>query len=68
MWPEMHASAEEFTWFLYVRTPLVITSHNLFPHGEKDALTYFSFMLTSRYFLSPIYVTYLHKKLPREIW
>jgi hypothetical protein len=39
MWPEMHASAEEFTWFLYVRTPLVIESHSLFPHGEKDALT-----------------------------
>jgi hypothetical protein len=31
MWPEIHASAEEFTWFLYVRTPLVIASHNLFP-------------------------------------
>jgi hypothetical protein len=39
MWPEMHASADEFTWFLYVRTPLVIASHNLFPCGEKDALT-----------------------------
>jgi hypothetical protein len=39
MWPEMHASAEEFTWFLYVRTPLVIASHNLFPRGKKDALT-----------------------------
>jgi hypothetical protein len=25
-------------------------------------------MLTSRYFLSPIYVTYLHKKLPWDIW
>jgi hypothetical protein len=39
MWPEMHASAEEFTWFLYVLTPLVIASHNLFPRGQKDALT-----------------------------
>jgi hypothetical protein len=39
MWPEMHASAEEFTWFLYVRTPLVIASHNLFPRGQKDSLT-----------------------------
>jgi hypothetical protein len=41
MWPEMYASAEEFTWFLYVRTPLVIASHNLFPSGEKDALLHF---------------------------
>jgi hypothetical protein len=39
MWPEMHASTEEFTWFLYVRMPLVIASHNLFPRGQKDALT-----------------------------
>jgi hypothetical protein len=39
MWPEMHASAEEFTWFLYARMPLVIASHNLFPRGQKDALT-----------------------------
>jgi hypothetical protein len=39
MWPEMHASTEEFTWFLYVRTPLVIASHNLFPRGHKDSLT-----------------------------
>jgi hypothetical protein len=39
MWPEMHASTEEFTWFLYVRTPLVIASHNLFRRGQKDALT-----------------------------
>jgi hypothetical protein len=39
MWPEMHASAEEFTWLLYVRTPLVVASHNLFPRGEKDTLT-----------------------------
>jgi hypothetical protein len=39
MWPEMHASAEAFTWFLWVRTPLVIASHNIFPRGEKDALT-----------------------------
>jgi hypothetical protein len=39
MWPEMHASAEEFTWSLYVRTPLVIASHNLFLRGEKDTLT-----------------------------
>jgi hypothetical protein len=39
MWPEMHASTEEFTWFLYVRTHLVIASHNLFPRGQKDALT-----------------------------
>jgi hypothetical protein len=39
MWPEMHASVEAFTWFLYVRTPLVIASHNLFPREEKDALT-----------------------------
>jgi hypothetical protein len=39
MWPEMHASTEEFTWFLYVRTPLVIASHNLFPRGQKDSLT-----------------------------
>jgi hypothetical protein len=39
MWPEMHASTEEFTWFLYVRTPLVIASHNLFPRGQKGALT-----------------------------
>jgi hypothetical protein len=38
MWPEMHASAEAFTWFLYVRTPLVIASHNLFPRGQKDSL------------------------------
>jgi hypothetical protein len=39
MWLEMHASAEAFTWFLYVLTPLVIASHNLFPRGQKDALT-----------------------------
>jgi hypothetical protein len=39
MWPEMHAFTEEFTWFLYVCTPLVIASHNLFPRGKKDALT-----------------------------
>jgi hypothetical protein len=39
MRPEMHASTEEFTWFLYVRTPLVIASHNLFPRGQKDSLT-----------------------------
>jgi hypothetical protein len=39
MWPEMHASTEAFTWFLYVRTPLVTSSHILFPRGEKDALT-----------------------------
>jgi hypothetical protein len=30
---------EEFTLFLYVRMPLVIASHNLFPRGQKDALT-----------------------------
>jgi hypothetical protein len=36
---EMHASTEEFTWFLYVRTPLVTASHNLFPRGQEDALT-----------------------------
>ena len=39
MWLEIHASTEEFTLFLYVRTPLVIASHNLFPRGQKDALT-----------------------------
>jgi hypothetical protein len=39
MWLEMHASTEEFTWFLYVRTPLVTASQNLFPRGQKDALT-----------------------------
>ena len=39
MWPEMHASTEEFTWILCVRTPLVIASHNLFPRGQKDSLT-----------------------------
>jgi hypothetical protein len=39
MWPEMHASTEAFTWFLYVRTPLVIASHNLFPRVHKDSLT-----------------------------
>jgi hypothetical protein len=39
MWPEMHASTEEFAWFLYVRTPLVTASHNLFSRGQKDALT-----------------------------
>jgi hypothetical protein len=39
MWPEMHTSTEEFTWFLYVRKPLVIASHNLFPRGQKDSLT-----------------------------
>jgi hypothetical protein len=39
MSPEMHASAEECTWFLYVRTPLVIESHNLVPRGQKDALS-----------------------------
>jgi hypothetical protein len=39
MWPEIHASTEEFTWFLYVRTPLVIAYHNLFPRGQKDSLT-----------------------------
>jgi hypothetical protein len=27
------------TLFLYVRTPLVIASHNLFPRGQKDVLT-----------------------------
>jgi hypothetical protein len=37
MWLEIHASAEEFTWFLCVCTPLVIESHNLFPRGQKDA-------------------------------
>jgi hypothetical protein len=41
MWPEMHASTEEFIWFLYVRTPLVIASHSLFPRAQKDALTTF---------------------------
>jgi hypothetical protein len=39
MWPEMHASTEEFTWFLYVRTSLVILFHYLFPRGQKDSLT-----------------------------
>jgi hypothetical protein len=39
MWLEIHASTEEFTLFLYVRTSLVIASHSLFPHGQKDALT-----------------------------
>jgi hypothetical protein len=39
MWLEIHASTEEFPLFLYVRTPLVIASHNLFPRGQKDALT-----------------------------
>jgi hypothetical protein len=39
MWPKMHASLEGFTWFLYVRTPLVTASHKLFPRGQKDALT-----------------------------
>jgi hypothetical protein len=39
MWLEIHASTEESTLFLYVRTPLVIASHNLFPRGQKDALT-----------------------------
>jgi hypothetical protein len=39
MWLEIHASMEEFTLFLYVRMPLVIASHNLFPRGQKDALT-----------------------------
>jgi hypothetical protein len=39
MWLEMHASTEEFLLFLYVRTPLVIASHNLFTRGQKDALT-----------------------------
>jgi hypothetical protein len=39
MWLEIHASTEEFTLFLYVRTPLVIASHNLFPRGQEDALT-----------------------------
>jgi hypothetical protein len=39
MWPEMHASTKEFIWFLYVRMPLVIASHNLFPRGQKDFLT-----------------------------
>jgi hypothetical protein len=40
MWPEMHVSPEEFTWFLYdVRTPLVIASHNLLSRRQKDALT-----------------------------
>jgi hypothetical protein len=39
MWPEMHASTEAFTWSLYVRTPLVTASHNLFPRLQKDALT-----------------------------
>jgi hypothetical protein len=39
MWPEMHASTEEFTRFLYVCTPLVIASHNLFPRGQKESLT-----------------------------
>jgi hypothetical protein len=68
MWPEMYASAEAFTWFLYVRTPLVIASHNLFPPGKKDALTLLLIHANSRYFLSPIYVTYLHKQLPRDIW
>jgi hypothetical protein len=37
MWLGIHASMEEFTWFLYVNTPLVIESHNLFPRGQKDA-------------------------------
>jgi hypothetical protein len=39
MWPEMHASTEAFTLFLYIRTPLVTASHNLFPRGQKVALT-----------------------------
>jgi hypothetical protein len=43
MWLEIHASTEEFTFFLYlrtyVRTSLVIASHNLFPRGQKDALS-----------------------------
>jgi hypothetical protein len=39
MWLEIHTSTEEFTLFLYVHTPLVIASHNLFPRGKKDALT-----------------------------
>jgi hypothetical protein len=39
MWPEMHASTEAFTWFLYVCTPLVTASQNLFPRGQKVALT-----------------------------
>jgi hypothetical protein len=39
MWLEIHASTEEFTLFLYVRTPLVTAYHNLFPCGQKDALT-----------------------------
>jgi hypothetical protein len=34
---EIYASTEEFTWFLYVRTPLVTACHILFPRGEKDA-------------------------------
>jgi hypothetical protein len=39
MWMEIHASTEEFTLFLYVCTPLVTASHNIFPRGQKDALT-----------------------------
>jgi hypothetical protein len=39
IWLEIHASTEEFTLFLYVCTPLVTASHNLFPRGQKDALT-----------------------------
>jgi hypothetical protein len=39
MWLEMHASTEEFTWLSYVHMPLVTASHNLFPRGQKDALT-----------------------------
>jgi hypothetical protein len=37
MWLEIHASTEEFTLFLYVRTPLVAAYHNLFPRGQKNA-------------------------------
>jgi hypothetical protein len=48
MWLEIHAPKEEFTLFLYVRTPLVSASHNLFLGGQKDALTSLLIMLTSR--------------------
>jgi hypothetical protein len=36
---QFYVAGNAFTWFLYVRTPLVIASHNLFPRGQKDALT-----------------------------
>jgi hypothetical protein len=39
MWPGIHAFTEEFTLFLYARTPLVTASHNILPRGQKDTPT-----------------------------